>query len=98
VNYVVKIALTQKDGNEVTRDSRVTIPDQKVNGCKVEAETRTIDNSGDNFNIDGSAGAATAGSSTPPTVLGLGAVVVLLASALAYVLWRNRRPHRKELS
>lgn len=88
--YVAKIALTQKDGEEVKRDSKVSIPDQKVNGCKVEAETRTIDNSGDNFNVKHSQ-SSEATSGTSLTVVGLSAALVLMAIVLLYVLWRTRK-------
>ena len=95
--YVARLVLTQKDGQEVRRDSNVTIPEAKVNGCKTQDTIRQSDQGkDDNFGAQpagGDAAARDGGGDSPSSWLLFALVAALFAMAwgLVFVLWRNRQ-------
>ena len=89
--YTARLVLTQKDGQEVARESNLTVSEKKVNSCRTE-EAKNLSanqNSDDNFGVQ-TAQDTGSGVAILPLLL-LPALGVGLA-ALAFLLWRNRRP------
>ena len=87
--YTARLVLTQKDGQEVARESNLTVSEKKVNSCRTEEVKNADKNSDDNFGVQ-TAQDTGSGVAILPLLL-LPALGVGLA-ALAFLLWRNRRP------
>ena len=89
--YTARLVLTQKDGQEVERESNLTVSEKKVNSCRTEeAKNLSSDkNSDDNFGVQ-TAQDTGSGVAMLPLLLLLALGVGL--AALAFLLWRNRRP------
>ena len=86
--YTARLVLTQKDGQEVARESNLTVSEKKVNSCRTEEVKNSDKNSDDNFGVQ-TAQDTGSGVAILPLLL-LPALGVGLA-ALAFLLWRNRR-------
>lgn len=89
--YVARLTLKQKDGQEIQRDSKIKIPEKKVNGCKTEGAVkgaRDGQDKNDNFAVQG---VKDIGGGSVLLVLALVAALGVMTAALGFVLWRNRR-------
>ena len=88
--YTARLVLTQKDGQEVERESKLTVSEKKLNSCRTEeAKNLTSNqNSDDNFGVET---AQDTGSGLAMLPLLLLPALGLGLSALVYVLWRNGR-------
>ena len=91
--YTARLALTQKDGREVERESNLTVSEKKLNSCRTEEVKNADKNSADNFGVQ-TAQDTGSGVAILPLLL-LPALGVGLA-ALAFLLWRNRRPRSQD--
>ncbi|MBA4181393.1 MAG: hypothetical protein C0506_12450 [Anaerolinea sp.] len=91
--YTARVVMTQKDGQELQRESSITIPEKKVNGCKTEVIDKITGQSlgaADNFAVDAvQAGEPGSGSNT---VMILGSLIAagLIVWGLGIFIWRNR--------
>ena len=87
--YTARLVLTQKDGQEVARESNLTVSEKKVNSCRTEEVKNSDKNSDDNFGVQT---AQDTGSGVAILPLLLLPALGLGLSALVFLLWRNRRP------
>lgn len=98
--YVARLSLRQKDGQEVQRDSSITVPEKRANGCDREAAPngqQSDQGKGDNFEVHATREAAVQVKDEAGSWLTLVLLAALGATtgALVFVLLRHRRQRRQ---